>query len=247
VRLHVTDTAQDAGEFIAHEIALGLATGAIRVLGVATGASPIPIYEALAARAVSPRALELVALDEYVGLASSDPRSFAAYVRHRIATPLGVSRERTHVPDGAASDPASAAANFESTIDRIGPVDVQILGVGTNGHIGFNEPGSSADSFTRVVALSERTRSDNARYFGDEATPTHAITQGVATIMRARQLVLIATGLRKADAVAALASGVVTPKIPATLLRRHPDLVVVADADAASSLQPGSEAIRSPA
>lgn len=163
-------------------------------------------------------------------------RGLCVEVHDRIAAPLGVQGERTHVPDGSALDPDAAAADFEATIRRVGPVDLQILGVGTNGHVGFNEPGSPADSVTRVVALSDRTRADNARYFGEETTPTHAITQGIATIMRARRLVLIATGERKAEAVAALVSGTSTTEIPATLLRGRSDLTVVADVAAAGSL-----------
>lgn len=238
MRIRVTETAREAGQTIALDIASGLSSGAIRVLGVATGASPLPIYDELAsfAGARARADLELVALDEYVGLAASDPRSFAAYVAERIAAPLGVPPERTHVPSGSGPDADAAADAFEATIRRVGPVDLQILGVGTNGHIGFNEPGSPRESLTRVVTLSERTRRDNAPYFPGVEVPTRAITQGIDTIMRAKRLVVIATGARKAEAVAALVSGVVTPELPVTFLSQHPDLTLVADAAAAGAL-----------
>lgn len=238
MRVRITDSAEQAGQLIADDIAARLTDGSVRVLGVATGASPLPIYRSLAARGVGYPGVELVALDEYVGTGSDDPRSFSAYVAARIARPLQIPVERTHVPSGDGRDPDAAAAEFERLIERIGPVDLQILGVGTNGHIGFNEPGSDRASVTRVVELSDRTRHDNAPYFAGGAVPARAITQGIDTIMRARSLVVIATGAAKAPVVAAMLAGVVTSDVPATFLTEHPDLTVVVDPLAAGSLPP---------
>lgn len=234
MRIVITQTADEAGRQVAVDIVDRMAARAFRVLGVATGATPLPVYRELARRAPAHALLELVALDEYVGVSASDPRSFGAYVARHIAAPLGVPPERVHVPDGAAPDPHTEATAFEKVIDRIGPVDLQILGVGTNGHVGFNEPGSTPSSTTRVVELTEHTRRDNAPSFAGAEVPAKAITQGVSTILRARTLIVVATGRRKAAAVAALARGLVVDDLPVTFLAQHADLTLVADAAAGS-------------
>ena len=204
------------------------------VLGVATGASPRALYAALVEarqRGLVTDRLTLVALDEYVGLTSGDPRSYLAYVRDHIARPLGVPGTRVLVPVGAG---ALDAARYEEAIRAVGGVGLQIVGIGRNGHIGFNEPGSAADSRTRVVTLTPSTRSANATFFGDhtEAVPTHALTQGIATILEARTLVLVARGAAKAEALTAALYGEMTTDLPASLLQTHPDVTVVADAPA---------------
>ncbi len=211
-------------------------------LGVATGGTPMRLYEELARRTRAGRidlsAAVVVALDEYVGVGAADPHSYAAYVHERVAVPLGVAPENVVVPAGTADDPVAAAADFAARITAVGGVDVQIAGIGANGHLGFNEPGSPLDSTTRVVDLSELTRQDNARFFGDrlDAVPRHAITQGLATIALARAVVLLASGSAKARPLAAALRGPVTPEVPASVLQRHADVTVIADRAAAAML-----------
>lgn len=204
------------------------------VLGVATGSSPLALYSALIRRRAEGLAtdgLRLFALDEYVGLSPDDPRSYAAYVRSMIAEPLGIPDARVRVPSGST---AADAAAYERAIAEAGGVDLQIVGIGRNGHIGFNEPGSDAETRTRVVELDESTRRANAAHFDGDLSrvPTHAMTQGVATILSARRIVLVASGAAKAPALRAALVGPVTAANPASFLQRHPDVTVVADPDA---------------
>lgn len=200
------------------------------VLGVATGATLLPVYRALARGSGDFSAVRLVALDEYVGLQAGHPASFAAYVEREIAAPLGITPEHVVVPRG------SGGTELEVRIAELGGVDLQLLGIGRNGHLAFNEPGSPLDSRSRVVALSETTRRDNAGSFGDEPVPTHALTQGLGTILEARHLVLLATGGAKADAVAAALTGPVTPDCPASVVQLHSQVTVVLDEGAAAVL-----------
>ncbi len=204
------------------------------VLGVATGSSPLALYAALTrlrAEGLATTGLRLFALDEYLGLDADDPRSYAAYVRSVIAEPLGIPTARVRVPSGATAADADA---YEHAIAAAGGIDLQIVGIGRNGHIGFNEPGSDAATRTRVVELDESTRRANAEHFGGDLAqvPTHAMTQGVATILSARRIVLVASGAAKAPALRAALTGPVTAANPASFLQRHPDVTVVADLDA---------------
>lgn len=212
------------------------------VLGVATGSSPLELYAALAAMVADGR-LDLsrasaYALDEYVGLAPDHPESYAAVIRRTVTEPLGMDPARVHTPDGFAADIEAAAAAYESAIARAGGVDVQILGVGANGHIGFNEPTSSLTSRTRIKSLTPRTREDNARFFGSlEEVPYHCLTQGLGTIMAAREVLLIAQGAAKADAIAAVVEGPVTAMVPGSILQAHQHATVIVDEEAAAELR----------
>ncbi|MDQ1176405.1 glucosamine-6-phosphate deaminase [Microbacterium sp. SORGH_AS 421] len=227
----VTCAADEIGEVAADIVATIASDG---VLGVATGSSPLALYAALVRRraeGLRTEGLRLFALDEYVGLSTDDPRSYAAYVRSVIAEPLGIPAENVRVPRG--STDADGAA-YERAIAEAGGVDVQVVGIGRNGHIGFNEPGSNAETRTRVVELDESTRRANAEHFDGDLTqvPTHALTQGVATILSARRIVLVAAGSAKAAALRSALAGPVTADNPASFLQRHPDVTVVADPDA---------------
>ncbi len=219
-----------------------LPAGAPARLGVATGGTPMRLYAELARRSAAGQidlsGAVVVALDEYVGLDAGDPHSYAAYVRDRIADPLGIPPANVLVPLGGSAHPECAAAEFEARVADVGGVDVQIAGIGSNGHLAFNEPGSPLDSTTRVVELSERTRADNARFFGDriEDVPRHAITQGLATICRARSILLLASGPGKAGALAAALHGPVVADVPASVLQRHPDVTVIADRAASEKM-----------
>jgi glucosamine-6-phosphate deaminase len=211
------------------------------VLGLATGSSVELVYEELAALVCADpvlrggiRRAHGFALDEYVGLPAGDPNSYRATLERQLAVPAGLPLDRLHVP---AASMAEDPGRYDEQISVVGGVAVQLLGIGGNGHIGFNEPGSPLDAGTRLITLDERTRQDNARFFASPAqVPVQAVTQGIGTIMRARRLVLLAFGRQKAGILAAALTGPVTPQLPASAVQRHPDVIVLADSDAASLL-----------
>lgn len=238
LEVEVLGTAEEIGRRAAQLVLDELAGGRLRTFGVATGSSPARAYTSLAGSA-GPRwdGVEVFALDEYVGLPTGHPQSYAAVVDREVRAPLGLDPRRVHVPDGAAPDLEAACADYERALEERGGVDVQLLGIGATGHIGFNEPGSELSSRTRVVALTERTVADNARFFDSpEDVPRRAVTQGIATIARARRHVLIAQGEGKAEAVRAALEGEVSTACPASALRTFDDVLVLLDPAAASRL-----------
>lgn len=253
VQIIILPDAASIGDWAADHLLRRLAAGRLRVLGVATGSSPLPVYDALArivsgATSAQPgggivaedavRGLSAVALDEYVGLAPTRPESYHAVVRHEVTQKLGLDPERVHVPDGAAPDLVAECARYEELIRAVGGVDLQLLGIGGTGHLGFNEPSSSFSSRTRVKTLAPQTRRDNARFFAsEEEVPLHCVTQGLGTIMEARELLLIAYGEHKADAVARAVEGPLTSMCPASIIQWHADAVVLVDEAAASGLE----------
>jgi len=231
----------DVGRLAARKIGQLIRGKPAAVIGLATGSSPLAIYAELAA-AVRAGSLDVsqvsgFALDEYVGIGEEHPQSYAAVLRREVAEPLGLDPSRVRVPDGRASDLDAACQAYEAAIRDAGGVDLQILGIGANGHIGFNEPTSSFGSRTRLKTLAPRTRADNARFFDSlDDVPTHCLTQGLGTIMAARELLLVAQGSRKAAAVAAAVEGPVSSMCPASILQFHPKATVIVDEDAAGRL-----------
>ncbi len=213
------------------------------VLGLATGSSPLAIYDQLVTRygagLISFRQARGFTLDEYVGLPVEHPQRYRNVIDDVFVSRVDFADGAVQGPDGSATDIPAACAAFEDSIRDAGGVDLQILGLGTDGHIAFNEPGSSLGSRTRIKTLTRQTRLDNARFFGDDvdAVPTHCLTQGLATIMAARHLVLVATGDRKTDAVKQLVEGAVSALWPATILQHHPHVTVLLDEAAAHRLQ----------
>ncbi|MGV8968000.1 MAG: glucosamine-6-phosphate deaminase [Cellulomonas sp.] len=213
------------------------------VLGLATGSSPLGIYDELACRYAEGRVsfarARAFTLDEYVGLASDHPERYGNVIEKEIASRVDFGPGAVCGPDGLAEDVVAACARFEAAIVEAGGVDLQVLGIGSDGHVGFNEPGSSLASRTRIKTLTEQTRVDNARFFGGdlEQVPRHCLTQGLATIMAARHVVLIATGRAKAEAVHHLVEGPVSAMWPATILQHHPHVSVLLDPAAAGRLQ----------
>lgn len=210
------------------------------VIGLATGSSPLPLYDAWAQKAAASdldqSQVRGFALDEYVGMDPAHPESYHSVIAREVVAKVGLRGDLVQVPDGS-GDVRAAAAAYEEAIATAGGVDVQILGIGRNGHIGFNEPGSPADSRTREVPLTAETIADNARFFDSiDQVPTTSITQGLATIMQAREIVVIATGEAKAAAVAAAFTGAPVAEIPAGVLRHHQNVTWFLDTAAASEL-----------
>lgn len=211
------------------------------VLGLATGSSPLPIYDELARRyeedGLSFAEVKGFALDEYVGLPVGHYESYREVIRREFTNRVDVNPDNVHGPDGSAADIQAACLAYEEAIKAAGGIDLQILGVGTNGHIGFNEPGSSLASRTRIKTLADQTREDNARFFDNiDQVPSHVLTQGLGTIMDARHLVLIASGTGKAEAIKALVEGPITASCPGSVLQLHPHVTLVIDEEAASKL-----------
>jgi glucosamine-6-phosphate deaminase len=225
--------------------AIGAVLGRITeaVLGLATGSSPLAVYDELAARCdaglISFRQARGFTLDEYVGLPADHPQRYRNVIDAAFVSRVDFAPGAVKAPDGLAADIPAACTAYENAIREAGGVDLQILGIGTDGHIAFNEPGSSLASRTRVKTLTRQTRMDNARFFdGDVASvPTHSLTQGLATIMEARHVILVATGSRKAEAVHHLVEGPVSALWPASILQHHPHVTALLDDAAAQRLQ----------
>lgn len=230
------------GRLAADAIEALLRSKAEAVLGLATGSSPLPVYDELARRhtenGLDFSRAHAFALDEYVGLEPGHPESYREVVRREFTDRVNIDPANVHSPDGAAGDIPAACRHYEDRIRQLGGVDLQLLGVGTDGHIGFNDPGSSLASRTRIKTLIEQTRRDNARFFRSiDDVPHHVVTQGLGTIMDARHVILIATGARKAQVVRDFVEGPVAAICPASVLQWHPHATVLLDEAAASSLR----------
>ena len=207
-----------------------VAEGGPAVVGVATGSSPIAAYRELVRRRSLGDDVQLWLLDEYVGLPARHPCRYRSVIIEQLARPLGLPDDQVHGPDVDAADLDDAAERYEEDLRRLGSVDVQILGIGRNGHIGFNEPGTPFDSRSHAGALTETTRADNARFFRDlDDVPHRMITQGLGTIAAARRIVLIASGPTKRDAITTLLTCPPTTNLPASALLDHPDVTIIGD------------------
>lgn len=239
MRLIVCDNQQDIAKLGADMIAEVMADKKDAVLGLATGSTPVPMYAELVRRY---RAGELdfstvrsVNLDEYYPLAPDNDQSYRYFMNHQLFDHINIDKSNTNVPDGLAKDPSAACAAYESIIRSLGGIDIQVLGIGGNGHIGFNEPAEALDPLTHLTDLTEDTIRANARFFESEAdVPRHALTMGIGTILSARRILLIATGSAKAKAIATVLSGKLTTSCPASLLNLHNDVTILCDRDAVS-------------
>ncbi|OIA99208.1 glucosamine-6-phosphate deaminase [Paenibacillus sp. LC231] len=203
-------------------------------LGLATGSTPVGLYAKLIEMnrqgLVSFAQTTTYNLDEYVGLPENHPESYRTFMNEKFFNHVDIQIERTHVPNGNAADPEAECLNYDKMLEEFGPVDLQLLGLGHNGHIGFNEPGEALSGGTHVVELQEKTRNANARFFPTlDDVPTHAITMGVATILKARQILLLVRGEDKAEIVHRALKGPITTECPASLLQCHPNVVVLLD------------------
>lgn len=239
--VRIVASAAEGGALIADHVAAKVAQTPEYTLGVATGSTPLPVYASLRDRSAAGTdfsRMSAFALDEYVGIAVEHPQSYHSVIDREVTVPLGLDPARVHVPDGALDGIQTAGDRYERALTEHGGVDLQLLGIGTTGHLGFNEPGSSFASLTRVKTLTEQTRYDNTRFFSSlDEVPIHCVTQGLGTIARARHLVLLAFGEGKADALAAAVEGPVTASMPGSAIQLHPHVTVVVDEAAASKLK----------
>ena len=213
------------------------------VLGLATGSSPVGTYKQLIEwynkNNLDFSEVTSINLDEYKGLSPEDPQSYRYFMNTHLFDHVNIDKNRTFVPDGLATDPEKACAEYNANIIKQGGIDLQLLGIGRNGHIGFNEPGTSFDSVTHMIELKESTRQDNARLFFDgkiDEVPTHAITMGISNILQAKKVLLVACGENKAQPIKVLVEGEKTTDVPASALQDHNDVVVIVDKAAASLL-----------
>ena len=211
------------------------------VLGLATGSSPIGTYDQLVdwyqKGDLDFSKVHTVNLDEYRGLTGEDEQSYYYFMHKHLFDRVNIVKENTHVPNGTAEDEEKECTAYEKLIESLGGVDIQLLGIGRNGHIGFNEPDSSFARITHCVNLTESTIDANKRFFASaDDVPRQAYTMGIGTIMKARKILLIANGEDKAEAVAKAVHGPITPEMPASILQLHSDVVIVADKAALSKL-----------
>lgn len=208
------------------------------VVGLATGSTPLLLYRELISLKLDWRRVTTFNLDEYIGLPEKHPQSYHRFMWENLFRHVNIAKKNIHMPDGNAKDIPKFCAKYEKQIRAAGGIDLQVLGIGTDGHIGFNEPTSSLASRTRIKTLTQQTIKDNARFFGSEAkVPHHVITMGIGSIMEARQNLLLAFGAKKARAVAAAVEGPITANNPASILQMHPAVKLCLDQDAASQLK----------
>jgi len=212
------------------------------VLGLATGSTPLGLYKELIRmhkeEGLSFKNVKTFNLDEYYGLEPTHPQSYRYFMDTNLFNHIDIEKANTHVPDGKAEDVEKFCQWYEEEIKKAGGIDLQVLGIGGDGHIGFNEPGSSFNSRTRLVALDEQTIKDNSRFFEKiEDVPRFAITMGVGTILEAREIILLANGKKKARPVAQFIEGPITSLVTASALQLHPKVTVFLDEEAASELK----------
>ncbi|MFC6673227.1 glucosamine-6-phosphate deaminase [Marinobacterium aestuariivivens] len=237
----IAESAQEVATLGADQVAELVQSRVDAVLGLATGSTPIALYRELIRRHrrgdLSFSGVRSFNLDEYLGLGPEHPQSYRYFMNRELFDHIDIQPENTRVPDGL-GDAGTVGDEYEALIEAAGGIDLQVLGIGRNGHIGFNEPSSSLGSGTRIKTLSPDTVRDNSRFFGpDEFQPRLAITMGIGTILRARRAMLLATGAAKADAVRAMVEGPLSASCPASALQLHPRALVILDPEAASALE----------
>ena len=239
MQVYVFKTVQDVDTYVGQQISTFIQDNDAPVIGFATGSTPLGAYDYLIDSYQSGKTdfskVRAFNLDEYVGIDRNHEQSYYTFMHENLFNGIDIKEENVHLPYGNTKEDCEA---YERSMDNV-TVDIQVLGIGSNGHIGFNEPGTSFDEETHIVTLKEGTRKDNARFFENDINkvPTHAITMGIATIMKAKKILLVATGANKADAVSAMVDGPVSVDCPASVLQNHPDVVVIVDKAAASKLK----------
>jgi glucosamine-6-phosphate deaminase len=241
-KVEIFHSDRSASRALARRIVTALAQNPRLVLGLPTGKTPVGLYHELASIAATGHAdfshATTFNLDEFLGIPPSHPSSYRQYMEHHLFSRVNLRAENIHFLDGSAPDPAEECLRYERAIEEAGGIDVQILGIGTNGHIGFNEPASELQARSHRVTLKPETRRSNAALFhGDpHAVPREALSMGMATILNARAIVLLATGRTKAECVERLVSGPITSSLPASFLQTHRDVTIMVDEPAAERL-----------
>jgi glucosamine-6-phosphate deaminase len=203
-------------------------------LGLATGGTPIYVYKKLVEdhkkNHTCYKKVTTVNLDEYVGSLENHPNSYHYYMYEHLFDHIDLLKEQIHIPNGAAENTQDECEGYEKLLNQLGGVDIQLLGIGENGHIGFNEPGTPFDSTTHIVELKESTRRANARFFSDfSEVPTHAITMGISSIMKSKEIILLISGEKKEEALHRLLTGEISEEFPASVLRRHSNMTIITD------------------
>ena len=240
MKVIVVENYQQIGQFGAQIIAGVIKNNPNAVLGLATGTSPIGIYQNLVEMCqkgeISFANVKTVNLDEYVGLDGTHPQSYRYFMNDNLFNHVDIDKANTFVPNGVAENLQEECTRYTTLVNNL-VQDIQLLGIGSNGHIAFNEPGTPFDSTTHVVNLTENTIKDNSRLFADiSQVPTKALTMGIANIMNAKRILIVANGKNKAQAVYDMVKGQVNTTCPASVLQNHPDVTVIVDKDAASLL-----------
>jgi glucosamine-6-phosphate deaminase len=243
VEVIVVRTPEEAAPIVADAYTKLLTAKPDAVLGLATGSTPLGVYKELIRRhreeGLSFAQAQAFNLDEYVGLPAGHPELYRTFIEREFTGQVDFAPGAVHGPDGLADDLVKAAADYDQAIKDAGGIDIQILGIGADGHLAFNMPGSSLVSRTRLKTLTSKTRQDNARFFGGDIdqVPKHCLTQGLGTIMECRHAIMLGFGKGKAQAVAECVEGGVSAHWPASILQMHPHATVVVDEDAASQLR----------
>ncbi|WP_076416272.1 glucosamine-6-phosphate deaminase [Shewanella sp. UCD-KL12] len=241
MQIVILKNSAEVAEYGANIFIKQLQNKASSVLGLATGSTPVSLYQGLISatkeQQISFKDVMTFNLDEYLGLEGTHPQSYRYFMNEQLFDHVDIDKANTHVPPGDAENPIEACVGYEEQIKAAGGIDIQLLGIGRNGHIGFNEPSSGLMSRTRVKTLTKATIDDNARFFAeDEYQPHLSITMGIGTILDAKKVVLLATGENKADAILATVEGALTASCPASALQLHTNAVLVIDEAAASKL-----------
>ncbi len=247
MKIVICKSVEELGRLAATRIAEVVRAKPRPVLGLATGSTPLPTYRELIRlhreEGLSFAATGTFNLDEYVGLAPDHAQSYRRFMQENLFDSIDIDPANTHVPDGRAADIEDHCAAYERMIAAAGGIDCQVLGIGSNGHVGFNEPGTPIESRTHRVGLTDVTRQDNARFFETiDEVPTEAITMGIGTILEARSILLLASGANKVKAIAATVEGSVSADVPASALQRHHDVTVILTEDVATGLSATSGA-----
>jgi glucosamine-6-phosphate deaminase len=241
LKLIKTGTYEELSQMAAAQIIAKIQANPKLNLGLATGSTPTGVYKKLIQdheeNNTSYKQINTFNLDEYIGISKKDPNSYHYFMCENLFDHIDVPLEQTHIPDGTAKDLDEECRRYEQFIEEHGGIDLQILGIGQNGHIGFNEPGTSFSSRTHIINLAESTRKANSRFFESlDDVPTQAITMGIASIMESKEIFLLVSGASKAEALARLMNGEVSEQFPASILKNHPNVTIFADKEALALL-----------
>ena len=239
MKIIVTKNYEEMSRIAAEQFAAVIKQKPDCVLGLATGSTPIGMYKGLIegykAGELDFTAVKSVNLDEYYPIAPDNDQSYRYFMNDQLFDHVNIDKANTYVPDGMATDVEAACRAHEDKIDELGGIDLQVLGIGQNGHIGFNEPEANLQCFTHLTGLTDSTIKANSRFFASEAdVPKHALTMGIQSVFKARSIIVLASGKNKAEAIKTMVSGTITTACPASLLALHPDATLICDEDAYS-------------